>query len=80
MVDRPLRMAEPAYPSDMKVRKVRSTGEIKLAGSIIQISSALTGEAVAVEEIERGWRVWFYQEPIGLIDHRGQKLLPIQPG
>lgn len=76
----PKRPAEPNYRSDMKTRKVRTSGEIKFGGDLIHISSALTGEAVAIEEIERGWRVWFYDQPIGLLDHRGRKLLPIQPG
>jgi transposase InsO family protein len=76
----PSRPPEPDYHPDMKRRRVRSNGEIKFAGEMIHISSALAGEAVAIEEIERGWRLWFYKEPIGLIDHRGHKLLPIHPG
>ena len=76
----PRRLPEPEYPVHLKVRKVRSNGEIKLAGSLVQISSALAGEGVGLEQTERGWRVWFYREPIGLLDHNGQKLLPIQPG
>ncbi len=76
----PARLPEPDYPSDHITRKVRSSGEIKLGGEMILVSSALAGRAVALEQLERGWRVWFYKEPIGLIDHNGRKLLPIQPG
>jgi putative transposase len=76
----PDRLPEPDYRGDMKTRKVRSNGEIKFGGDMIHISSALAGEAVAIEQIDRGWRVWFYHQPIGLLDHNGQKLLPIQPG
>jgi putative transposase len=76
----PNRLPEPDYPSDMKTRKVRSNGEIKFGGDMIHISQALTGQAVALEELERGWCVWFCKEPIGILDHRGRKLLPIQPG
>jgi putative transposase len=76
----PQRLPEPQYRSGMTIRKVRTSGEIKLGGHFIHISSALAGDAVGLEEIEQGWRVWFYKEPIGLLDHRGQKLLPIQPG
>jgi transposase InsO family protein len=76
----PRRLPEPEYGSGLAVRKVRSSGEIKWRGRLVQISSALAGEGVAVEEIDRGWRVWFYREPIGLIDPQGRKLLPIQPG
>jgi putative transposase len=76
----PRRPPEPDYRSDMKLRRVRTNGEVKFAGETIHISSALAGEGVAIEELERGWRVWFYKEPIGLIDHKGKKLLPIHPG
>jgi len=72
---------KPDYPRTMTTKKVRTNGEIKLAGGrLIHISSALAGEAVALEPIEGGCRVWFYKEPIGLIDHNGRKLLPIQQG
>jgi transposase InsO family protein len=76
----PSRPPDPQYRGDMKLRRVRTSGEIKFGNEMIHISSALAGEAVALQEIERGWRVWFYQEPIGLLDHRGHKLLPIHPG
>jgi putative transposase len=76
----PKRPDEPDYTGGMITRKVRSNGEIKFAGGLVHISSALAGEGVALEEIEQGWRVWFYKQPIGLLDHRGQKLLPIHPG
>jgi transposase InsO family protein len=76
----PKRLPQPEYGPDLAVRKVRSTGEIKWRGELVQISHALAGEGVAIEEIDRGWRVWFYRQPIGLIDPQGRKLLPIQPG
>ena len=41
---------------------------------------ALAGEGIGIEQIENGWRVWFYKEPIGILDHTGQKLSPIYPG
>lgn len=76
----PDRLPEPEYVRDWTIRRVRSNGEIKLAGAMVHISSALAGEAVGLEQTPRGLCVWFYKEPIGLVDHRGQKLLPIQPG
>jgi len=76
----PGRLPQPEYGSELIVRKVRSRGDIKWRGELVHISSALAGEGVGIEEIERGWRVWFYRQPIGLIDQYGQKLLPIQPG
>jgi len=76
----PRRLPEPDYPSSHAIRKVRSNGEIKLGGNLVHISSALAGEPVAIEQIEQGWRVWFYKEPIGVIDRHGKKLSAIQPG
>lgn len=76
----PRRLPEPEYGSHLAVRKVRSNGEIKWRGELLQISSALAGEGVGIEETEQGWRVWFYRQPIGLIDPHGRRLLPIPPG
>ena len=71
----PERIAEPDYPPEAAVRKVRSNGEIKWRGDLIAISTALVGEAVAVEETEDGqWLVRFYDAPIGLIDPDKKKL------
>ena len=64
----PNRIPEPDYPAGVLIRKVRSNGQIRLAGNFIHLSCALAGEAVALEPIETGWRVWFYREPIALID------------
>ena len=56
-------------------RSVRSNGEIKWRGSLVHISSALTGEAVAVEETQQGlWQVRFHDRPIGLIDQKTNRL------
>lgn len=76
----PRRLPEPEYEPHLAVRQVRTTGQIKWRGELIQVSHALAGEGVAIEEIDQGWRVWFYRQPIGLIDPQGRKLLPIQPG
>jgi transposase InsO family protein len=76
----PSRLPEPEYAAELTLRKVRSSGEIKWRGHLVHISAILAGEGVGVEEIEQGWRVWFYSQPIGLIHPNGQKLLPIQPG
>ena len=65
----PERLAEPDYPPEAAARRVRSNGEIRWRGDLIAISTALAGEAVAVEETEDGqWLVRFYDMPIGLID------------
>ena len=76
----PRHLPEPDYGPDLTIRKVRSNGEIKWRGELVQISSALAGESVAIEESDHGWRVWFYSQPVGLLDHTGRRLLPIHPG
>jgi hypothetical protein len=54
---------------------VRSNGEIKWRGELVHISSALAGEAVAVDETPQGqWQVRFHARPIGLIDHKTNRL------
>jgi transposase InsO family protein len=76
----PRKLADPDYPSAMITRRVRANGEIKILGGSVHISSALAGEGVGIEQTETGWRVWFYSQPIGLLDHTGRKLSPIHPG
>ena len=71
----PKRLPEPHYPVEAGVRNVRSNGEIKWCGDLIHISSALAGEAVAVEETEAGeWQVRFFDVPLGVIDQSNQRL------
>ena len=71
----PARIVEPDYPPEAAARKVRSNGEIRWRGDLIAISTALVGEAVAVEETEDGqWLVRFYDTPIGLIDMDKKRL------
>ena len=73
----PKKLAEPNYPAEAAVRKVRSNGEIKWRGDLIHVCSALVGEAVAVEETETGdWQVKFFDTSIGVIDRDKQKLRP----
>lgn len=76
----PNRLPQPDYPADLSVRRVRPGGEINLRGGYVHISSALAGDTIGLEEIDHGWRVWFYREPLGILDHHGRKLLPIHPG
>ena len=71
----PARLPEPDYPAEAAARRVRSNGEIKWRGDLIHISTALVGEAVAVEESEDGqWLVRFFDAPIGVIDPAKRKL------
>jgi len=71
----PAKPDEPDYPAEAAVRKVRGNGEIKWRGGLVHISSALAGEAVAVEEDHAGeWRVRFYGHPLGVIDRKLNRL------
>jgi putative transposase len=71
----PKRIAEPDYPPKAAARRVRSNGEIRWQGDLMAVSTALAGEAVAVEETEDGqWLVRFYDTPIDLIDPEKKRL------
>ena len=71
----PDHLPEPDYPPEAAVRKVRSSGEIKWRGGMIHISTALVGEAVAVEETEAGqWQVRFFDRTIGVLDQANNRL------
>ncbi len=73
----PRRLPQPQYPHGCDVRRVRSNGEIKWGGALIYVSSALTGELVAVQETDDGLcRVRFYDLTIGVIDTRQRRLRP----
>jgi putative transposase len=75
----PDKLEEPCYPPEAAVRKVRSNGEIKWEGNLVAVSTALAGEAVALEEMEAGdWLVRFYAAPIGVI-RRGEARLSRLP-
>ena len=71
----PAKLAEPDYPAEAAVRRVRSNGEIKWQGGLIFISEVLIGEPVSVEETEAGGsRVRYYDLPLGWIDRRTERL------
>ena len=48
------RIDDPSYGSDVAVRRVRSTGQIKWAGDLLFVGEALIGEPVGVVETEDG--------------------------
>jgi hypothetical protein len=68
----PDREQDPWYDADHQTRRVRSSGEIKLAGELIFVSEALVDQLVGIAELETGDRiVRFCNLDIGLIDRRG---------
>ena len=68
-------LREPQYPADSEVRRVRSNGEIKWRGQLIQVSGALYGEPVGLAEAADGaWHVSYGPVALGIIDHGGDRL------
>jgi putative transposase len=74
----PDKLPEIEYPSMFTVRQVRSNGEIKWRGDFVYISQALAGEPIGLRQIgEREWEVCFSFHPLGILDERIVKVLPI---
>jgi len=68
-------LREPHYADDCEVRRVRSNGEIKWRGKLVQINGALAGEPVGLAEGADGaWRVFYGALELGQIDRRGERL------
>lgn len=70
----PLWLPPADYPAHMLVRKVKTSGQIKLDGREIQISDSLTGEHVGLrfEDDDYHVTVFFCEQPLGTIDLREQ--------
>jgi len=57
------------YGPDERVRRVRSTGEIRWRGSLLFVSEVLVGETVAIKQRADGhWHVRFADVALGLLD------------
>jgi putative transposase len=68
-------LREPDYADDEKVRRVRSSGEIKWQGKRIYISTALVGEPIGLNEMRDGsWTVRYGPIELGLIAHGADRL------
>jgi putative transposase len=68
-------LREPEYPAGSEVRRVRSNGEIKWRGQLIQVNGALYGEPVGLAEAADGaWHVSYGPVALGIIAHRGDRL------
>ncbi len=76
----PQRLPGPEYEGYMQVRSVRHSGEIKFAGSFVFVSQVLTGERIALEEVDDGiWHTYFYDTLLAALDQRTMRLTPIMP-
>jgi len=72
---------EPEYPGHWEVRRIRRTGEVKLAGGTCFISTALAGETVGLEEILDGiWRLSYRRSALCFLDLRsGSPRVLVEP-
>ena len=68
------------YDSWITARRVRSDGCIKWKGSFIYVSQALAGELVGLNQVdETRWELNFSFCPLGIVDEKGGKVLPMSP-
>lgn len=77
MPDRP---AAPAYPGHAEVRKVSTSGTVKLKSRVLFVSEVLAGEYVAFEEVDDGvWSLLFCEVLLARLDERAWTLHPSCP-
>jgi putative transposase len=73
----PVTLPEPEYPSHAELRSVSLSGSIKFKSRVYFLSSTLSLELVALEEIDDGiWNVYFYDLLLGRIDQHKQTFIP----
>lgn len=68
-------LADPVYPADASIRRVRYSGQIKWRGHLVFVSEPLAGEAVGIVETLVGYEVYFGPVLLGRIDPRGERLI-----
>jgi hypothetical protein len=71
--------AEPDYPVDHEVRRVRSNGEIKWRGKLVYLNCPLARERVGLAENAAGCTVSFGPVVLGSIAHGGDRLRKPKP-
>jgi putative transposase len=76
----PKRLADPCYPADYELRRVRCNGVIKWQGELVFIGAALIGEVVGLRENQQGdSELFFGPVPLGVIDAVTLKLVKVLP-
>ena len=69
------------YPAELLVRRVSTTGEIRLHNQRVLISSALRGWDVGLRrETPRRYGLWFGRQRLGEVDLEVRKFTPVQRG
>lgn len=77
----PRKLEDPAYGPDEQIRRVRHSGEIKWKGTMLFVSEALIGEAIALSQRPDGhWIARFVDVPLLLIDRKTSKIARYGPG
>ena len=67
----PTRLLAPTYPDRFEVRYVSANGGIRWKNSWVNVTSALIGEYVGLEEIDEGiWEVYFGSKWLGRLHER----------
>lgn len=67
----PTRLHAPTYPDRFEVRYVSANGGIRWKNSWVNVTSALIGEYVGLEEIDEGiWEVYFGSKRLGRLHER----------
>jgi hypothetical protein len=73
----PLIMPKIEYPSYMQVRHVRTNGCIKWHGRMLFVSEVLTGEHIALDEIDDSRHALYYADvPLAILDNNTGSFLP----
>jgi len=76
----PSKLPEPEYPGHMEVRTVGKSGHFKLRGSTLFLSQVLTGERIALEEVDEGiWSIMFYDRLLAKLDQKKGKIIAATP-
>jgi transposase InsO family protein len=76
----PSRLPEITYPDAMRIRKVKSSGEIKLFNKFLYVAQSLSGQPVGIEQTdEDSSRLWYCNYLLGRIDHCKWQAIPIKP-
>lgn len=71
----PRRLEDPVYPAHFEKRKVGSNGSIRWRGKYLVVSHVLSGEHIALEEVNDGiWSVHFGPVLLGRMDDRSRRI------
>jgi len=74
------RLPEVFYDHKSVIRKVNRNGEITWKQRRIYIGKSLIGEHIALKKRDDiHWEIWFTHYPLGILDIKGRKVLPMSP-